>query len=146
MKKNQMDFMRKTRKEALEKKIRFITFHIADSEFINYPNIKEHVLIQNKGSITVAFKQMSEGLDPAICDPQARYFRVQCAFCSPKEKNPSKIFGEGLATLRLLSKKSYVMAVEEGQNFIKILKEHVLIWADHRSVYWMENVHLQDLV
>jgi hypothetical protein len=160
MKKNQMDVMRKVRDEAIkEQSVKFLTFHIKDPDKWNSalqtPQSRKH-----KGSITVAFKQIppeilrSELLRLAeikkslpIVIPQTRYFCVQYAFCSPKEKNPSRIFGEGLATLRLSNDKSnIILPVGEGQNFIKELKRCIIFQAFHRSVPWMKNITAGDLV
>ena len=137
MKTNQLDVMRKARERALKyQKINFTTIHIAT------PDKKK-----NAGSITAAYKQ----IEPVkLWEKQpigTRYFRVQFSFCSPQEKNPSRVFGEGQAALRWSNDKSaLVLTVHEGESFMDNLKQSVLVYASHRSVPWMKKTTIKDLV
>ena len=165
MKKNQMDVMRKARNNALtyEPGIHFKTFHVIDPDKYNSalqtPQSRKH-----KGSITVAYKQIPPDIaqkelakiwqlshwltseEKIFIQPKTRYFRIGCSFCSPKEKNPSRIFGEGLAVLRLHSDKAHVFILEEGMAFSINLGEYIIILAAHRLVPWMKNINAKDLV
>jgi len=140
MKTNKLEVMRNARWKALHfQNIRFTTI-----------NLDAGIHGSNPGHITVAYKKYipEEGSRNFIKGQEGyTYYRIQFAFCSPREKNPSRIFGEGLAALRWTNEKSAILLTipPEGK-FIDHLHRVVLLIANMNHISWLKNVTLKDLV
>jgi len=144
MKKNQMEVMREARRRALDQGVMFHTI-----------NLKNETGKKGAGNIIVAYKKVQEGYFPRKSTGYIalqlgymnRAYIVQCSFCSPNEKNPSRTFGEGQAALRFFNASSaLVLRLEDSQSLTNGLRSLVLYEAIQRNVLWLRDKTLEDLV
>jgi hypothetical protein len=143
MKKNKLEVMREARDRALESGVNFHTMNLA------HPSGKK-----KGGNIIAAIQKLDNNLfdigelGKFLFDVvRVKLYRIQYSFCSPDEKNPSRIFGEGQAALRFFNDKSaLVLHVPRGANLSQVLKEGALEYAAIKQVHWLKNVTTKDLV
>jgi hypothetical protein len=140
MKNNKLEAMREARLRALNfQKINFTTIHLA---------AERHG--PNAGSITVAYKEVipEEGSKNYSAWKEGfTYYRIQFAFCSPSEKNPSRIFGEGLAAGRWSKeKKAILLTIPPNGKLVNYLRRAALQVGNMNHISWLQNVYLEDLV
>ena len=141
MKRNKLEVMRQARLRALNfQKINFTTIHLDNNKFD-----------PRSASVTVPYKKFIPEEGSRLFYRQTvsdvLYYRIQFAFCSPSEKNPSRIFGEGLAALRWSNDKSAILlTVPAGGRLIDYLRKAVLSVANMNQISWFKNVTLEDLV
>lgn len=143
IKQKQMEVMREARKKAIAEGISFYT--------INLFHPSGH---KRGGNIMAAVKRIS-GEEFAIGElgkhllevTKSKFYRVQYSFCSPNEKNPSRIFGEGLAALRFFNEKSALaFRVDHDENLLHLLRLGALEYARMRRVPWLAKATIGDLV
>ena len=135
--------MRTARDKALSQGITFHTMNLA------HPSGKKH-----GGSITAAVKQLDgssfnlgEYGSVLLNLTSIKLYRVQFAFCSPHEKNPCKVFGEGLAALRFFNDHSaLVMKVGRNEKMSTNIRIAALDYANQRRVPWLRDATIKDLV
>lgn len=142
MKKNQMEVMRIARNAALAVGVQFYTI-----------NLKNELHKKGNGSITVAYRTLSieDGVDHVVLYfvklNNMRVFRVQFSFCSPNEKNPSCIFGEGQASLRWGNPKSALfLNITTEHTFTEALRLAALEVANMHEISWLMDKNIGDLV
>jgi len=143
MKKNQMEVMRTARQNALKRGVSFHTMNLA------HPSGKK-----NGGNIIAAIERLDskafdvgEYGDLLLKITGIKLYRVQFSFCSPEEKNPSRIFGEGQAALRFFNDKSaLVMQVGHKDKLSTNLRLSALMYANQRKVPWLKDATVENLV
>jgi hypothetical protein len=147
MKKNQMEVMKEARNRALETGVSFYTM-----------NLKNDSGKKGNGNIMAAYRPVRpEDFPPdsyghllSIMSASATLrmgYRVQFSFCSPSEKNPSRIFGEGQAALRFFNPDSALfMKLGSNHSLTEGLRMSAIEIAHQRSVSWMMDKTIEDLV
>ena len=138
-----MEVMREARNEALKSGVSFHTMNI------KHPSGKKQ-----GGNIIAAMKQLSgydflggEYGNLLLTFTGLRLYRIQFSFCSPNEKNPSRIFGEGQAALRFMNEKSaMVMKIAKDEKLSDGLRQAAVEIANQRRVPWMKGINKEDLV